>query len=163
MIKRLKSKKGMTLIELIAAMMVFAVISTCAAALMGPILNIYARANDLAEVSNLLDTLSAEILNDLADASDVIIDPADDTTVTIQTNRSTIVYSVDTGILYKETNNREAKPVLGDKYSGNMTVGLFVGVDATSGVCTVTINIIDGRDGSIMASRPYSIRPLGLT
>jgi prepilin-type N-terminal cleavage/methylation domain-containing protein len=71
MIKKIKNKCGMTLVELIAVLFIFSIIGTSVSAVLVPTLRAFARANDLAEMNTLMDNLTKELLNDLSTAKDI--------------------------------------------------------------------------------------------
>ncbi|MCL2820897.1 MAG: prepilin-type N-terminal cleavage/methylation domain-containing protein [Oscillospiraceae bacterium] len=64
-------EKGITLIELLVAMVVMIVIMTAAVSIFAPMYQAYQRANNLAEVNTLLDNISALIMDDVARATDI--------------------------------------------------------------------------------------------
>jgi len=68
--KILKSKKGMTLVELMAGMLVFVFITLAASVVVTPTLRAYMLANDLAESNALLDTLANQLTENLSRATE---------------------------------------------------------------------------------------------
>jgi prepilin-type N-terminal cleavage/methylation domain-containing protein len=71
LIRRIPGNKGVTLIELMLAMLVMAIIMIAATTVFAPMLQAYQRANNLAEVNTLLDNISALIMNDVASATEI--------------------------------------------------------------------------------------------
>jgi len=80
--RRVLNKKGVTLIEMIVAMVVMVIIITAVSSIFAPMLMTYQRASNLAEVNTLLDNISAIIMDDVSRASEILpADPNEDTTV----------------------------------------------------------------------------------
>lgn len=69
MYKKLKSTKGLTLIELIVGMLMFAIIVTTVTMMMAPTMNLFSRTTDLAERNALLDNIANMIINDMETAT----------------------------------------------------------------------------------------------
>ena len=98
MIKRIKqvlnNNKGLTLFEMLLAMIVFAVITLAAVSVFAPAINTYVRANNLAEVNTLLDNVAGLIMEDVASMTDEITG-GPQLPFTIFTTRD-VVYNVNT-------------------------------------------------------------------
>jgi prepilin-type N-terminal cleavage/methylation domain-containing protein len=69
--KLILGNKGVTLIELIMAMLVMAIIMIAATSVFAPMLQAYQRANNFAEANTLLDNISAIIMSDVANATEI--------------------------------------------------------------------------------------------
>ena len=66
LVKAVKNKKGLTLMELIVGILMFSIISVAISMLLAPILSSYARANDFAEYNALLDNIANQIIDDIS-------------------------------------------------------------------------------------------------
>lgn len=165
MIKIVKNKKGMTLMELIVGMLVFFIIAISVTAALPSILGAYTKSNDLAEINTIFNSLTLEMLNDLSDASYVAVS---EPTLTIKTNKKTVVYDIGTGD-YSGLLLKDGKPVLDISYYKGKTVNLKYydeNGDILSGVAAQAVvvrMILLSGDGEIMATRDYASKPLGLT
>ncbi len=84
-LKLLKTSKGVTLMELVVAMLVFAILMMTVTAILTPMLRTYYRAVDFAETNPLLDEISNKMLADINQANSVQVDTAANTlTLTIK-------------------------------------------------------------------------------
>lgn len=166
----LKLKKGMTMIELVVGMLIFAVIASSVAAVLVPTLNAYMKANELAEVNTLLDNLSEEMLSDIARATAVSVDDvAGNGKITIITGIGNIDYYVDTGVLCRAGGAGDV-PVLEKRYYKGKSVAIdYLGQDGITEVDTadeiktpfyIRLTISSDKGGSI-ASRRYAANPVG--
>ena len=164
MAKILKSKKGFTLVELIVCMVVLSVITTTVAALLGPMLSFYARANDLAESNTLVDNIANYIISDLSHATAPIPDSAIDrdngNNLGITVNYpGDVVFAVDAAGVLTRNNSR----VLSKDFYKNKSVSITTGPGDSSGVYLLTVTITLDRDNDReMVSRVYAVRPLAL-
>jgi type II secretory pathway pseudopilin PulG len=167
MFKALNNKKGATLTELVVAMLVMSIIMLSVTTVFLPIYNAYAYANNLAEVNNLLDSLSSVILSDLENASGDVTWNGTALTIPVRGGAS-VTYTIRTisaelpgGLL-----QRNGADVYAAGFYRRKTVGLDAETDVNdvvtdiNGAITVTITIYD-RDG-VMASRDYAARPVGM-
>jgi len=66
--KKTLNKKGLTLMELIVAIMFFSIILTMVATIVTPVLRTYARANEFAEANTLLDNISILMKHEIGNA-----------------------------------------------------------------------------------------------
>ncbi|MCL2068964.1 MAG: hypothetical protein FWH00_03605 [Oscillospiraceae bacterium] len=154
MIKLLKNKKGVTMVELMAGLMLFTISVSAIGAVLAPMMQVYSRANELAEVSTLLDGAANHLISDLASATAPPQWGGD--TVTIEINNTAAVYTVDTqGVLRKN-----GSPVLPGSYYRRHTVS-FGGANAEPGLSELTVTITNTRSG-VAVSREYAVRPLML-
>ena len=162
--KSIRSTAGMTLIELMIGLVVFAIVSTAASAIMLPILNAYVNANELAEINTLMDNLSAELLSDLADATAVQYRASDGALVIESGVRPTTTYTVDgNGRIMRNGNS-----LFDELFYRRKTVSLEY--SETSPVTTnhtfttqVVVRIsLFGQGGQQLGQREYAVRPLGL-
>lgn len=165
MLQIIKDKSGMTLTELIVGLVLFAIITITASAILAPLLKVYTKANELAECNTLLDNVAAQIIKDLSNATVVIagLDDDDDVLtdelpITIDTDDVTYTIEADTGILQKN-----GIPVLSKTYykgkSVSFTCKLVAGDPGTA--YTLTVIVLSDRDGE-MICRDYDVKPLVL-
>jgi type II secretory pathway pseudopilin PulG len=160
----------MTLVELILGIAMFVIVAGTVSALVAPITNVFIKANEIAEVNTLLDNIANQILSDFRyavddiddDSLDVIIDrsnTAEKLVISMQTH--IVTYTVDgSGILM-----RNGFPVFSKDFYKRRSVRIECSlangaVEGTAYVLTVTI--INDRDGGIMSSRQYAVKPLVL-
>jgi prepilin-type N-terminal cleavage/methylation domain-containing protein len=186
LIRRIPGNKGVTLIELIIAMLVMAVIMIAATTVFAPMLQAYQRANNLAEVNTLLDNISALVMSDVASATEIFEngrpdapDPAD-----IEPDNLTLLFSIrtthfidyyidDNGILWRDAQSLgeplQLLPRHFYKFWGDETVFSVDGdetsleLDDDTGVVTFTLTIRNQVDGGGWSrDRIYTSRPIGL-
>jgi len=182
MIKRLKlqlNNKGLSLIELIVAMLVMVTIMIAVTTVFAPMLQTYQRANNLAEVNTLMDNISQLIMNDIASAHEVfetgrtgtptITSPAGLTLMFSLRTTHFIDYYLDTvGTIWIDTRGagepERMLPLHYYRYWGDGNV--FRVNDATflnndNGVVTLTLFIDNINDGW-SRTRIYTARPVTL-
>jgi type II secretory pathway pseudopilin PulG len=158
----LKNKKGMTLMELIVGSMMFAIIAITVTSVLSPMLRAYVRANDIAEYNTLLDSVANRIISDLSES---IYPPiiSGNNQVTIRKPHN-VIYTVpasgdNAGILH-----RDGIPVFSGHYYKNKSVSFIVTQNTSAGVgvsYTLTVTIIRDSDG-FPIPRNYTVRPLAL-
>lgn len=172
MMKRLRSKAGMTLIETMIGLVMFTIIATAAAAVMAPMMNAFFNAMDFSEVNTFLDNVSAELLSDLSDAvvnttTGIAIDT---TTGAAVINRGggmpTVTYSINAnGRLVRSTPNLEepSEPfenIMAERFYRNRRVNVVYDVsDPTAVGVTVIASRVSGDE---VGRRTYVVKPLGL-
>lgn len=174
MMKLLKNKHGMTMIELIVGMLVFSIIAISVSTILVPTLRAYAKANDLAEINTLLDNLSAEILDDISRADKVTLSGGS-TNLRIETNVNTVIYDIGASAPNEGLLCRDGTPVLHEDYYKGKTVRLECYQDDKSALLddgTISHDTIsDGTmpstfyvrmtlissEGNDMASRDYAV------
>jgi len=166
--KTLRCRKGMTMVEVVLAMLLFAIISATAAAALVPTVTAYRDANTLAEMNTLLDNLSGEMLCDIGKAREITITEDE---ITIKTESTTVTYGVsDEGLLYRGT---QASLVLPESFYKRKKVELSfldaAGANELSGTFEKESElafqvklVIQAEDGSELVSRCYAAKPLGL-
>jgi type II secretory pathway pseudopilin PulG len=69
MMKIIKNKKGISLIEIIVGSLMFAIVAISASAAMAPMLRAYAAANEFAEHNTLINNVANQIISDLSRAT----------------------------------------------------------------------------------------------
>jgi prepilin-type N-terminal cleavage/methylation domain-containing protein len=164
-LKTLKSKSGVTLMELIVGVVIFAIITTAVSAVLAPMLRAYSHANELAELNALLDTIANPIKNDMSDATDPLEKLGIDNEILIPINTNTIKYTIGgDGVLLCSVNDSPPMPVLPKTFYNNKSVDFrVIRIDPPEAAYTLTIIIRSDRDdGREMARRDYAVRPLVL-
>ena len=158
--KPLKNKKGMTLVEAVAGIMVFAVIAATVTTILVSVSKAYVKSNDLAETNLLLNNLSREVLSELRSASGVTVSGSK---IKIRTGSKTVLYSVENGFLY-----RDETPVFDEKYYNGKTMALAYYADEQETEISpnpdefiVRVKILSA-DNRVTISRDYAVKPLGL-
>lgn len=171
--RALRSRSGMTLVELILAMILLAVIGTTVAASLVPTLNAYNNTNSVAEMNALMDNLTRDFLSDLGKAREVTLSGTGE--LTIKTDLTSISYGVDAdGYLYRDT---AANLVFPKGYYKKKTISIayqttskasseteplapgFYGKDSKFSIL-VQVSLYD--KGSQMVTRSYAVKPLGM-
>lgn len=116
--KLLKTTAGMTIIEVLIALLLFTIITTSVTTIMVPTLTAYRNANDLAEVSTLANDVAAGIISSLEQAtSNVVLTDPDAaapnkfSAIEIKSGSKTVSYRVKDGLLQeKTTTNKPLDP-----------------------------------------------------
>jgi len=162
--KRLFNKKGVTLIEMIVSVFVLSIILVAITTMFIPVLQTYARANNLAEANTLLDNISLLIMEDVANATSVTPGPADpdivlpdETLFTIKTSYYIEYYTNASGILCRRTGVFDAPLLPADFYKKNRVTAACT-IDSSLVTITLTLYAADGWEHE----RSYSARPVGL-
>ena len=153
MIRRLRNKKGMTLTELIVAMLVMSIIMLAVTTVFLPIYNAYVNANELAEINSLLNSLSSYVMSDLENAREV--PDFDDNTLVIDT-RITVTYATNGDNIL----TRNAVPIL-DAGFYKRKGARIAGFTELDGVFTIELALVDRNNVEIIR-RSYSAKPIGL-
>jgi len=161
--KILKCKKGLTLTELIMSILIFTIITGTVSAVLGPLLRTYMRANELAELNTLLDTIANRLITDISDATVPVGHGPNSCSISIGSN--VIIYTVgtgddDDGVLLKSVNDSVPTPILSKIYYDGKSVRF--NLTGGPGVYMLNIEIFSDRDGRVMIDRDYAIRPLVL-
>jgi prepilin-type N-terminal cleavage/methylation domain-containing protein len=159
MLKRLNNRKGVTLTELIAAMLVLSIIMLAVSMVFVPLFNAYVRANNFAEINTILDNISAVILSDLANAAEVPVFEEDEGMLTIEA-RPRVQYSMDGDIIVRDVGGRGSQPIFHEGFYRNNSVRID---DYSDDTLTLVLGELrrDGTFGEIVR-RSYAVRPLGL-
>lgn len=165
MLKILSNKKGMTLMELIVGMMLFAIVAGTVSAILVPMLKAYTKANEIAEYNTLLDNIANQIIADLLQSTD---DPLLNNTkpsimITID-NYADVLYEIDDNI---DSVNygallRNGTPVFTKKFYKSNSVSFVCELESGADKAyKLTVTISSDKDGSSI-SRDYAVRPLVL-
>ena len=169
MFKRLRhitgNSRGLTLLELIIAMLVLSIIMTVAFSMFAPMFRAYERANNLAEVNSLMDNVAALIIDDLANATE-----APDDSVTHLRFRTTYFVEFaarpanqdsDQLVISKQIRNSEpwipVLPVM--YYKGNSMIIEYIDITNT-GVIIFELTLRSPDDW--VRTKEYAVRPVGL-
>ena len=182
---RILNCKGVTLIELIVAVMVLAVITIAMTAVFAPMLRTFERANNFAEVNTLLDNVAAYVMSEVEGAyidRDTLMSsndygiqsgmatPEDAGSCFVIESTVAVTYRVSgEGYLEWKTNKMadfvEVLPRDFYKFKGDegtvftiASANLFF--DADTRVVTFTLTIKYGDD--VTESRMYHAKPIGL-
>lgn len=165
MIKVLKNKKGITLIELIVGLMLFAIVTAAASAVLAPLLSVFAKVNELSECNTLSDIVANQIIGDLFNATVEIegLEDDDDELVNeikiIGSNLGIITYKIDTnGVLLKNDIS-----VLSKTYYKNKSVSFSCALSSIGAekAYILTVTVLSDKEGK-MISRDYAVRPLAI-
>ncbi|MCL2079538.1 MAG: type II secretion system GspH family protein [Oscillospiraceae bacterium] len=171
MLKILKSKKGLTLVELIIGIIVMSVILVAISGVVMPMMRFQARAIEVAEQNAMLDSLANQIIYDLASAIDTPNQSGnsgeDDWALVISTGTGggTVTYTIDSGIIMREQAGVKS-PLLPEGYHRKLeaqvnSVGIVelneIEVDGI--VYELTIEL---KKDDTLFSRAYAARPLAL-
>lgn len=148
--KLLKSKKGMSLIEILVGSLLFGIVAMTVTAVLAPMLMAMSRANDFAEYNTLLDNAGNQIVSDMAGASEVKSNNPLEFTV----QGKDVEYTAPEGILL-----RNNIPVLPEEFYRGKTIAFTVNGTSPNFMIEVTVGP-SGRWGSIGAeiSRDYAVR-----
>jgi prepilin-type N-terminal cleavage/methylation domain-containing protein len=169
--KRALDSKGVTMMELIVAMLVFSVIMAATSAVFAPILRSFIRANNLAEANTMLDNLSAIILADINNASGVTLpaigidppggDTANGDTLTINAG-FVIEYDVNGGGHVIRNTPFGSGPVLDPRYYRDAWVSFSWEWDPEDPNGLVALTFTVSHPDGWTHTRTYAARPMGL-
>jgi len=101
--KALKSKKGISLMEILVGSMLFGLVVMTVASVISPMIMAFRRANDLAEYNLILDNVGNLLTSEMAQASDITGD-LNTLVMTIETQPTIVSYSVQDGMLMRSLN-----------------------------------------------------------
>ena len=166
---RVLDRRGVTLVELIVAILVFSVITIAVTSVFAPILRTYDHANNIAEANSLLDNISALIINDIDNAMEVADSSSpflEDSPFTIRTARMVSFYINADGIMMRSVSDQRAELLPKDFYKSRGDGTVFTigsassSFDNLTGVVTISLTLrsIDGWE----LEREYTARPVGL-
>lgn len=165
LLKILKNKRGVTLMELIIGMVISVIITTYVSAVLAPMMNVFYRSNDLAEVNTLLDNVSELMINDFSRATGINIGA---TNVTISTSVGNVIYSNlggGAGSVLQRRSPDSSTPadVFAENYYKRKT--LIVTINPASGDITGSFTLtlsVNDRNDNPLASREYAVNPIFL-
>jgi len=159
----LKSKKGMTLTEIIVGSLLFAIAAAMVAAIIGPMMMAFSRANAIAEYNMLLDSVGNRIVSDIAGA----IEPPETLPFNSQTDDEFSIITASEIVIYEIDDYgrlvRNDSPVFPADFYGGRDVSFTVTeAPANSGVFTVSVTVSSDGGGGGISTRDYVVRPLML-
>ena len=154
MIKILKKKKGISLIEILVGSLMFALIAITVSAVLAPMMMAYSRANDFAEYNTLLDDVGNRLVSELSQASRVI--ETGDNVLTIVTHNGEISFTIIDGSLM-----RNGLAVFPPEFYKGKSISFVTGATPPGFTVEVTINPSGSIAGSgLTLPREYAVRPL---
>jgi len=168
--KMLNDNKGLTLVELIIGVMIFAVITTSAMSIFMPMMRTMMRANEISEYNTLFDNIATLIINDLSSSTGEAViqrlaapgQPLEQLRIHIEFPGA-VIYEYDAnGILLRNGN-----PLLPERFFGWTTVtieceNIFEDDDDIDDVVyNLTITLSDSL-GNAGLFRTFVVRPLVL-
>ena len=162
-------KKGMTLMEILAGSLLFALVVITVSSILAPMMMAYTRANDIAEYNTLLDSVANHITGDIAQAVIPLDINGGGNNVTITTRTGVFRYTIrakggagsaDRGILQVSEGGGTARDVFSESFYRRMSVAFSVVLD--DDVYILTMVISPDRDDGSGFSRDYSVRPMML-
>ncbi len=172
----LKSRSGMTVVEMMLAILLLAIIGATVAASLAPTLRAYNNANSVAEINTLLDNLSRDMLSDIAKAREISLSSTGE--ITIKNDLLTVSYGVDDeGYLYRDAKD---SLILAKGYYKKKTISLrYLTMTRAPGGAGTLMTLAPGvygknsnlniilefslyDDGGFMTSRSFAAKPLGL-
>jgi len=162
--KIFKSKKGLTLIELVVGMVIFGIISTAVAASLAPTLFAFMRANEFAEYNLLLDNIANQILDDLSQSTEKLEPAVNDITITKHATKVRYTISDDSefpeGILLRDLGGN-LQPVFSEEFYRRKTVTFEFADVSTEDTAAymLTIRLININE-DFEIDRDYAVRPL---
>jgi len=162
MISIIKSKCGMTLMEVLVGGILFALVAATATAVLAPMMLAQSRANDFAEFNTLLDNLGNKIISDISQAEDVNFSGGTGDVngiLSLTINSEEIIYIINTdGIL-----ERNGVFVFHPDFYRGKTISFIVHTDTEPNyIVEVTVHPSGGGIGTTAAeiTRSYAVRPL---
>jgi hypothetical protein len=170
-----KNKRGVTLVELIASMIMLTFITFSVFAIMAPILRVYTQAGDVAEVNALLDNVANEMIGTIRNAAAEIDE--DDLFVVFGRNNDGMVFTLHgfygSGLItteYSVDNNgvllKNGVPFFSKAFYRGYSVSFSVSLSNTPSVnetsYILTMTITSDRDATRFISRDYAVVPLVL-
>ncbi|MCL2602954.1 MAG: prepilin-type N-terminal cleavage/methylation domain-containing protein [Defluviitaleaceae bacterium] len=171
--KHLNNKKGVTLMELIVAILVFSIIMAATTSIFGPMLNSFRRANNMAEANTIMNDLVTLIFSDVRSAVEnpglttpnainlQIGDTLNNDILSINTQRfGVITFGVEDGQITRTVNNEPIIFMDDGFYRGLAVIGFNWEWHLDSGLFELEIEVThpDGWE----RTRTYTTRPLGL-
>lgn len=176
--KILKGKGGMTLIELVVAMLLFSMIVLAVTTVFVPMLKSYNNATEFAETNTLLDNIANELIGAIDKASTVscsqnkvtitynAINPANEleggvTTYEVKDNAGQDLLYRD-GILFLDRKYYRGKSLLVDFYTIKVDGSIDTAIIPTDNPKSFYVRISILKDANTFATRDYAVRPIGL-
>jgi len=158
----LKSNRGLSLMELLVAGLMFAMLAATVIMVISPIMMAFSRANSLAEYNTVLDSVGNVIVSDFAGARSISSSGVDE--LVFSTDSGSVEFSVVNGYLHRRFGTAPSAPVFPAGFYDGKTISFDVSGDELAGF-EITVTVIpSGRPGSATAeiTRNFAIRPLML-
>ncbi len=169
MISKLKNKNGMTLVELVIGMIVFAIITLAVVTVMMPMLRVYAESNDLAEINALVDSVGSQIVKDMTGMDSPLTPIAPSTTLVSpgasNVSFSTSIYSISYGTApITGVFQQNGAPMFDERYYKQKTISVMFSQKSAADVGTavvydVTITITRRGEVNPMTTRVFTVKP----
>lgn len=161
LLKILKSKRGTTLMELIIGMVISVIIASYVSAILAPMLTVFNRSNDLAEVNTLFDNISEEMINDFSRATAITV-ASDGRSVNISTGYGEVLYDRLDGGVDNELRRNNILVFAKDYYKRkHLSVQIISVSNNINAPFTLRISVAN-RNNEPLASRDYAVSPLFL-
>lgn len=181
--KMAEDNRGITLVEIMVGMLIFAIITMTVIVIMYPTLNSIYKTRELSEMGMFADNIAAEISNDIKMAESIEVkkaeasksDSVDTLTLTIHENK--IIYSIIEGRIKRNYNDATTtnddgtislgySDVVSSKYYENKSVGVsysyinktIEGKDVPVG-CEINIEVMN-KEKEPVIKREYSVMSL---
>lgn len=161
MMKLLKDKKGTSLMELMVAMIIFAMIATSVTMILVPTLREYGRATELAQINSMVNNVGNEISSDLSQSTESATIQALNT-IDIQMANNQVTYtsqgtSNGRSQLMRSYNGGSPSPVFAAQYYRDK--GVVVSYTEEDKTYTIEVALYDEND-ELLVSRNFIVRPL---
>lgn len=170
---KLKSNSGMTLVETIVALLLFTVLATMVSTIMIPVLNTYMRANDLAELTVLVENIGSEIVDDLKQST-ALAEITGGNAIKVKIESNTVEYKIDEGVLKKkfttndpsfdvDSHGAEFYPVFHEKYYRGKKLNIAYSVSGGEKPIYKVEITITNKDGlTRVVGNTFTAKPLVL-
>ncbi len=164
-IKNKNNKKGFTLIEMVTALAVLAILLGFISTIFVQMIGIETEVSDVGQIEIIATESMSELLDDLRLAKEV--DATDPDFLSVSTDNHTAIYSIDatTGVLMREYEGADvagANEVLAEGFYMDHTIDLqwsSTGDSATNDfVVTIDMTLLD-KKGETVHTKQYVIRP----
>jgi len=180
MLALLRSRRGVTLMELIVSIVVISLIMLAVTTVFGPFLQAFRRANSLAETNPIFDTISMLIQHDMQSAFGVAgIAPAAGVAVngdymTIRRVEHRVIYRltqcgcncgldvIERSVSAPEADDPTFSPLFDCNFYRGKQVVFAWDWDKPNGIVTLTLDLDNLEINQAMAPRRYVFRPPGL-
>lgn len=161
MMRLLKDKKGTSLMELMVAMIIFAMIATSVTMILVPTLREYGRATELAQINSMVNNVGNEISSDLSQSTESAAIPTSNT-IDIQIGNNQVTYtsqgtSNGKSQLLRSYNGGSLSPLFSDAYYHDK--GVVVSYTEEDKTYTIEVALYDEND-ELLVSRNFVVKPL---
>lgn len=156
--RKLHSRVGMTLTELLAAIAIMALLGTAISVGTSAALRVYRASTAVSEAGVLKSTLAAAIMDELRYATDIDAD-ASPVTYRSDTYGKNVSITVSTADDSKGQLLIKGQPLVGSKTYTSGLVVKALDIDYREGVFTVTLTVGE-TDGEITSTAVFKIDPI---